>query len=285
MFQDDSRSKNLAILPRLNRGEGSLAMLSCYLDDSDNDRGPVLAIGGIIIANRFIDDMESELDACFERYGVQVLHAFELEGSKDAFRGWDGYRKYEFILEVFSIAKKYMAFGLAATVNKKDFRENVAPKQGNQNMSAIGFGFGRVASAISQKLLGKDYVFPVTFFIESGNKNSGNFVNYHKFLRESAVGHYFQEIIFVSKKDCKAVHLADFVAFYARRMAENWEKDDYRSGMSGFPAVNAMKSQIPIHIERVFGKGRILRSNPNDLETKIGDGTPSPFLLPGKKGV
>ena len=39
-----------------------IAVLNCYLDDRDNDRGPVIVVGGIVFPARYLDALERSLD-------------------------------------------------------------------------------------------------------------------------------------------------------------------------------------------------------------------------------
>ena len=125
-------------------------------------------------------------------------------------------------------------------------------------MSPLGIAFVSAIHAVLYKdILSKlNDGFDVSFFVELGNKNNGNIERYFKWLKEQPVfGERLGVLALVSKSDCRAIQLADFLAFHGRREADQWAKNGYTEQFSKGPAMQIMVSHIYHRHNRLYDDG------------------------------
>lgn len=270
----------MAPLPR----EG-LAVLSCYLDDSDNDNGPVIVLGGIIMRQEVLVQFEQEVEEYLSAKGIEILHAIDFHRTKGPFLGYSRADKEKFVAELFSIAGRSVAISIVSSVSKKYFQGEVRVWQGMQNMSPIGLAFAKILSAVKYKLARRPELMPLTVLVETGHKNNGNLERYFHYLKgESEFASDLSSLSFIGKRDCRSIQVADFVAFHGRRVAENWDQEGYPESLpeSGVMRIIADKSMA--HYERSFSRETDLRGfKPRFPES--GETQPGLFYRPDKKGV
>lgn len=214
---------------------GATMAFACYLDDSYS-AGSVVSLAGYFATNENWARYEQAADEIYLKYGISELHTMDLHSNKRAFKGWQHPKKRAFLAELFAAAKDSNLVGVAHCTTKtlaKSFRQaNKATAQ----MSALGILFGNMVNTVcsNQGLLEISGARDVSFVIEQGNKNnSGILIEYNQRKSEGNLERA-KSLSFVGKGDCKAIHIADFWAFYSRRLATQLVQKNFR--MQGRPA-------------------------------------------------
>ncbi len=77
-----------------------IVVLVCYLDDSGKDpQNPVSTIAGYVAREAAWAAFESEGESWFSEYGVNILHAKDLQDTDGEFSGWPVLKKQAFVRE------------------------------------------------------------------------------------------------------------------------------------------------------------------------------------------
>ncbi len=206
-------------------------MFVCYLDDSDNALGPVMTIAGYYTSLDSWAKFEPVADNFLNSYGVEVLRGKDFRSGHKSFKNWPLRKKLQFVDELYFLAKEYLVEGVCSSAQKKEWLQIKAHYSGYQNMSPLGLCFATVISGILTKSMVWPQIFAskLSFIVEEGNKNNGNLVNYFNYLKKSddKLRNVLGSITFVGKRDCRAIQIADFLAFHGRLVCERWEKEGY----------------------------------------------------------
>ncbi len=170
--------------------------------------------------------LEPKFDEVLSAYDVPVLHAKEFHDTKGPFTKWSRVKKRSFAEELFSFTDGRM-YGLSMTVRKNDFVQAQKKTGRFATMSSIGVCF---ASLMVRPLL-DPLIAPlakemgVSFLIESGNKNNAEIKRYfHKMSKAETFEGLLRSISFIDKTSCRAIQVADFLAFHSRRYMRNHDR-------------------------------------------------------------
>jgi Protein of unknown function (DUF3800) len=201
-------------------------VFECYIDDSGTTDLPVVTLGGFLGFQGHWKALEPKLDDILNRYEVPVFHAKEFHRTRPPFKGWTRIKKLSVAEELFT-ASHGILHGLSMTVSKKEIQRAKKETGAFASMSPIGVCFSSMmvrlvtdpsmATAVRQD--------GVSLLIESGNKNNGGLIAYfHKMSKHPMFEGVFRAISIVDKGSCRAIQLADFIAFYSRRNMRNQER-------------------------------------------------------------
>lgn len=192
----------------------------CYLDDSSNS-GIVSSLGGYIATRGAWEHYESLAKSIYQSFGLQTLHTKDLHGSKREFKDWSFEKKSNFVEELFDAAKACEVVGVSACVRNSLGKKFNQSNRHTARLSTLGLLFARVLMSINTK--GSVYDNPpdeVDFVIEAGNTNNKGLRTHFDEVKENGRSFDFaKSLAFVGKKECYAIQLADFWAFYSRRKA------------------------------------------------------------------
>jgi hypothetical protein len=258
---------------------GLLTLLTCYLDDSDNDTGPVLVLAGYYGKPDDFSQFEIEADQLFKSYGVDVLHTMKFHHGRGVFKDWGRLRKEEFVRELYAIIYSCALNGVCGSVRKSDFKSNLKPLKQFSSMSPLGYAFSKIVYGMTAKLPILDKL-PLSFVVESGNSNNGNLVKYFHFLQKEFAErpNWLGSISFISKTECKAIQIADFFAFYGRKIAQQWDIDEYPNTFPDTDYASIILERGTHHFERSYGQEHDGGMQPGGL-------LPGISVLPGRGGL
>lgn len=97
-------------------------MLVCYLDDSGKDpHNRVTTIAGYLARDTAWRAFEQEVEPIFERRGVKILHAKDLEATKGEFENWKVIQKQAFVAEISSVLAKHSMLGVSMSCVKETY--------------------------------------------------------------------------------------------------------------------------------------------------------------------
>lgn len=203
----------------LRLGEFSLALV-CYLDDS-SEAGIVSSIGGYVAKTEDWIRYEQLAPSIYKRFGLKVLHTKDLHGTKREFKGWTVEKKKNFVEELFDAAKSCNVIGVSACIRNSLGKEFTQSNKITAHISTLGLLFAWVVTSFNSKGSFYPIAHPcpdLSLIVEAGNRHNSGVLHHFNQVREKGSGFDFaKELAFVGKKDCYAIQLADFWAFYSRR--------------------------------------------------------------------
>jgi Protein of unknown function (DUF3800) len=218
-----------------------MVVLVCYLDDSGKDpQNPIETVAGYIAKEDAWAAFESEVEPIFIEKKVPILHAKQLHDTDGPFQGWSRLQKQAFVARVGQVSSRHLITGLSMSALKGSYEEHALDRaKGTPSRRTVtpytfcfqvivdwilrGVSTGRLAHSEG-----------VSFVLECGHENNPQAEQEFYWVRE----HYnlqtvLKSISFVPKDSCRAIQLADLVAFYTRRdgvlllKAENDNKETY----------------------------------------------------------
>jgi len=212
----------------------------------------------------------------FEDFKVNVFHAVDFQLSRGEFKGWDGFKKRAFLENVYDCAKLFVIEGIAAFVNKEDFKAIRKKDSRLQNTSAYGLALNSIITSIIEK--GPPYIERrrrrIDFFIEEGNKSNGNLENavrWHRGFMD--YGPLMGDVAQIPKRRCRAIQLADALAYYGRRQNDTWARAGYPNTTGpdhSTPFFEISEPRVRHRFNRLFGKlGEVSGRAPRDEENCI----------------
>ena len=198
---------------------------------------------------------EIETNNLFSQYDIDVFHSMKFQHRKGPFKNWGIAKKREFLEQWYLIIDSCCLFGVCASINKDNFKLNLKNNKAFSGMSPLAYAFSRMVFGMLEKLPIEDDI-PVSFIIESGNSNNNNLVLYFNWLKNKsswALANWLDSISFVNKADCRAIQLADLLAFYGRKAAQQWDNDGYPSDFPQSDFLDIILKSGNHHFERSYG--------------------------------
>jgi hypothetical protein len=231
-------------------------MLVCYLDDSGKDaQNPITTIAGYLASEDEWAKFETEVEPFFAERNVSVLHAVDLHNTRGEFKGWSVLSKEAFVARISQVAAKHVAFGVSMSAEKGNYKDHAMYRHdtSRQTVAPYTFCFQVIVDWLLRDIrIGKRvHSEGVKFLLEAGHDNNAqaekefNWVRDH-FKLESVL----HSIDFVDKKSCRAIQLADLIAFYSRRDGV----DLLKSKAPGAPEYK-LDQMIKILCERIPHRG------------------------------
>ena len=87
----------------------------------------------------------------------------------------------------------------------------------------------------------------VSFLVESGNANNAELEKqFHAASQLPAFEGCLRSISFISKNSCRAIQLADLLAFYTRRQMRNADRFDYKMVLPPCPYIQTIRRHVPL---------------------------------------
>jgi hypothetical protein len=216
-------------------------MLTCYLDDSGKDpQNPLTTVGGYIAKEDAWQAFETEVEPIFTEKKVAVLHAKDLHDTNGAFKGWTRLQKQAFIARVGQVSSRYLMLGYSMSAVKGTYTEHALERaEGTPSRRTVtpyvfcfqvivdwilrGVATGRLAHSKG-----------VALVLECGHENNPQAEQeFHWVRKHYSLENVLRSISFVPKNSCRAIQMADLVAFYTRRdsvalySAQSVEKETY----------------------------------------------------------
>jgi hypothetical protein len=223
-------------------------MFECYLDDSGTSGLPIVTLGGFYAPKTNWEALEPILDSLLNEYGIPVFHAKQFHDTKTPFENWRRVKKRSFTDELFGTTHGQIA-GVSVAIKRGEFEQAKKDQSKWDNMSAIGVCF----SAIMVKIVTDKETGPViknqgiSFLVEAGNRNNAEIENFfNKMAKEPVFEGCLRSINFISKSNCRAIQLADFLAFYSRRNLRDHARFDGKISLPACPILDIMRRHGPI---------------------------------------
>jgi len=196
-------------------------VLVCYLDDSGKDpQNRITTIAGYAATEDQWRAFEIEVEPIFTNYGVTILHATDLHGTRGEFKGWSILRKEAFVARLCAAMSRHVLLGVSASVVKATYESRTAESGRKRTVKPYTF----CANIILDWLLRDIKVGRIAntegtaFVIESGHEHNAEAERHFSDVRKlHSLENVLRSIRFVPKDDCRAIQMADLLAFYSRR--------------------------------------------------------------------
>ncbi|UVK56060.1 DUF3800 domain-containing protein [Mesorhizobium sp. AR02] len=196
-------------------------MLVCYLDDSGESAEPVITLAGLLSTAESWQQFEMDARVLFDSVGLEYLHTVDLHHRRCAFKGWNSTETAAFANALFRLVEAHGGFGVEFSVLKARYEERKKALGLKLGVSAMGMCFRGVVDRIvkdegfleAEQMPGVD----LSFVVESGHANNNDILARFDAIKEMDPKR-FGSLVFEDKKKTIALQVADFVAFYSRRI-------------------------------------------------------------------
>ncbi|MGN6124370.1 MAG: hypothetical protein ACTHOJ_15620, partial [Sphingomonas oligoaromativorans] len=112
-----------------------------------------------------------------------------------------------------------------------------------------------------------------SFLVESGNPKNAGLSNYFKFLQSEKVFEAItlrSSIDFIEKTSCRAIQLADVVAFFSRRLLNLRKDGEYcLNNVPRVPPLQVMIDRVPIRFEHNWFGGSAMPTDFAEFSRQI----------------
>lgn len=215
------------LMPPIRRAD-RIMVFQCYLDDSyDPPSTGVVTLAGYFGTAENWANFEDRADSVLNSKGVPVFHTKEFRDTDGHFQGWTRDDKENLIVELFDVVKESELIGVSKSVSRglhKSFRK---VGKSAHTYSPLAMAFGPMASAIcfGNRIPGIEGMKETHFFVESGNTNNNGLKKVFDANSRGERSQFLRSITFMAKGSCRAIQLADFCAYYSRKIAKQLLKN------------------------------------------------------------
>jgi hypothetical protein len=204
-------------------------VLTCYLDDSGKDPENIVeTVAGYIARDSDWRLFEKDVEQWFDEYGVEVLHAKDLHGTKGEFENWSVLKKQAFVSRICQSRQSYLMMGMSASIQKEPYRQMIEQRGNRKTRTPYSFCFNTIIDWVLRdiRIGAAANSEGVAFVLEAGHENNAEAERLFYEIKENhGLENILKSISFVSKETCRAIQLADFIAFYVRRDANSKVKE------------------------------------------------------------
>jgi hypothetical protein len=203
-------------------------VLICYLDDSGKDpQNALTTVAGYIAPEAAWRAFENEVEPIFKDKNVRILHAKDLHDTDGEFHGWTVLQKQAFIARICQVMSRHITLGMTMSAVKATYKDQVGKTNQKRSLSPYTFCFNVIIDWIMTDIrLGRAaHADGVALFLEAGHENNSEAEKEFYIIRtQHKIEHALRSISFVTKGDCRAIQIADLLAFYSRRDSAAMEK-------------------------------------------------------------
>ncbi len=198
-------------------------MLVCYLDDSGKDsQNPITTIAGYLASEDAWAEFEMQVEPYFDERHVAVLHAVDLHNTRGEFKGWSVLNKEAFVARIAQVASKHVSFGVSMSAEKGNYKDHAMYRSNTsrRTVAPYTFCFQVIVDWLLRDIrIGKHvHSEGIKFLLEEGHDNNAQAKKEFYCIREHyKLDNVLHSIDFVKKDSCRAIQLADLIAFYSRR--------------------------------------------------------------------
>jgi hypothetical protein len=198
-------------------------MLVCYLDDSGKDaQNPITTIAGYVASEDAWAAFEKEVEPYFAERNVSLLHALDLHGTRGEFKEWPVLSKQAFVARIAQVASKHVSYGVSMSAQKGNYKDHSMYRADTSRttVAPYTFCFQVVCDWLLRDIrIGKRvHEEGIKFLLEAGHDNNAQAEReFHWVRKHYGLEDVLRSIGVVEKTSCRAIQLADLIAFYSRR--------------------------------------------------------------------
>ncbi len=198
-------------------------MLVCYLDDSGkNPQSAFTCLAGYVALEEVWAEFEKNVEPIFQEYKVPVLHTKELHHSDGPFKGWTVARKQAFVFKICREMTPLIPLGVAMAASKAAYRDGLKHRKSKRTVSPYTHCFTVAVNWLTTDVrVGHDiHAQGLAFILEQGHQNNAEAGKQMHGLRKKYPNDLkcLRSISEAPKEECRAIQMADLLAFYTRRM-------------------------------------------------------------------
>lgn len=198
-------------------------MLACYLDDSGKDPENVITtIAGYVASEEAWVRFEEEVAPAFAERKVSILHAMDLNGTRGEFEGWSVLNKQAFVARIAQAASRHVSMGLSMSALKGTYKEHSQFRAETERRTVTPYTF--CFQVVCDWLLRDIHIAKrvhsegIRFYLEEGHENNGQAEReFHHVRKHFHLENVLHSVCFIGKQRCRAIQLADLIAYYSRR--------------------------------------------------------------------
>jgi len=250
-----------------------IAVLVCYLDDSGKDpQNPITTLAGYIARDTGWEAFETDVEKWFDHYKVNTLHAKDLDDTHGEFKGWPVLKKQAFVSRVCQVRAPHLMMGMSMSALKGTYKVRAAESGRKRTITPYTFCMNVIVDWLMRdiRIGGVTNTEGVALVLECGHENNAEAQEtFYGIRKQHQLEHLLHSISFISKGSCRAIQLADLLAFYSRREAVAMEKAK-RLGRA-----EPMEPMMRIIAENLPHRGFVATDFGPDVE-----GLASPILAP-----
>ncbi|MGF1608241.1 MAG: DUF3800 domain-containing protein [Kiloniellales bacterium] len=229
-----------------------IVVLVCYLDDSGKDpQNPITTLAGYVATDDQWRAFEAEVEPWFNEFQVSVLHSKDLHNTDGQFAGWRVLKKQAFVARLCQVLSRHVQLGVSMSVLKDAY--GARAKESDRKRTSTPYTF---CSAVIIDWLLRDIRVGgaankngIALILECGHENNPEVEQYFYSVRElHKLQNVLHSISFVPKDKCRAIQMADLLAFYTRRHGVALERApvDERPDVSPGTMMNIIAESVPI---------------------------------------
>lgn len=196
-------------------------MLTCYLDDSGKDpQNPITTLAGYIARDTEWFGFENDVEPWFTEFKVGVLHARQLHATDGDFKNWSILKKQAFVSRICQARNPHVLMGVSMSAAKEAYQIRAAESSRKRTATPYSFCFQVIIDWILRdtRLGALSNTEGVALILECGHENNAEAEEqFHAVRKLHGIEHLLHSISFVPKESCRAIQLADLLAFYSRR--------------------------------------------------------------------
>jgi hypothetical protein len=208
-------------------------VLVCYLDDSGKDpQNPATTLAGYVAREDSWRDFETAVEPVFIYKAVKVLHAKDLHNTDGEFKGWRVLEKQAFVAKICQAMTPRLLMGISISAHKKNFAASAAASGRKRTLTAYALCFNWIFDNLLRNItIGHiAHADGLALILETGNEHNAEAEQtFYEVRAMHKLDNALRSISFVPKDSCRAIQIADLLAFYSRRDARlNLEKGTER---------------------------------------------------------
>jgi hypothetical protein len=199
-----------------------IVVLVCYLDDSGKDpQNPITTLAGYIARDTAWEAFESDVEPWFSEFNVGILHAKQLHDTDADFKGWPVLKKQTFVSRICQARNPHIMMGLSMSAEKGTYKLQTAQSNRKRTATPYSFCFNVINDWVFRDIrIGRAAnTEGVAYVLECGHENNAEVQKEFYAIKQQHpdIADLMHLISFVGKASCRAIQLADLLAFYSRR--------------------------------------------------------------------
>jgi Protein of unknown function (DUF3800) len=215
-------------LPSLACYGSFVVVLVCYLDDSGKDpQNRIITVAGYVATDEQWKAFEIEVESWFSEFGVNISHAKDLHHTDGEFAGWTVLRKQAFVARLCQAMSRHLQLGVSMSAVKSTYDARAEESDRKRTVRPYTFCFNVIVDWLLRDIrVGRAAnTEGVAFILECGHENNPEAEQTFCEIRKlHGLENVLRSISFVPKDYCRAIQMADLIAFYSRRHGQALER-------------------------------------------------------------
>jgi hypothetical protein len=229
----------------------------------------ITTLAGFAAADTQWASFETEIEPVFAEYGVKILHARDLENTDGEFKGWTVLRKQAFVARIGQVMARHLLVGHSHSAVKGTYLAHARERIPQRTLTPYAFCFNRILDWVLRDVrVGRiANTEGAGFILECGHENNADAQRcFYAVRQEHGLENILRFIGFVGKESCRAIQVADLLAFYSRRHGAAMEMAplEERSDIKPSAMMNIIMEGVPIlsYVATNFGPNQISGTAP-----------------------